>query len=132
MNDYISRHEAIATAFAASGLGNSKYRDVCDIAERLRKIPAADVIEIKSLSADDCCDRSHVKDFALDSNGLPFLSNHAERLIKQKHGEWKEVHVECFGGGTITNYECQVCGEKQIVMSNFCPNCGARMVNDDV
>ena len=47
MNDYISRHEAIATAFAANGLGNSKYRDVCDIAERLRKISAADVVERK-------------------------------------------------------------------------------------
>ena len=46
MNDYISRHEAIAIAFAASGLGNSKYRDVCDIAERLRKIPAADMVEV--------------------------------------------------------------------------------------
>ena len=52
MNDYISRHEAIATAFAASGLGNSKYRDVCDIAERLRKIPAADMAEV--VKCKDC------------------------------------------------------------------------------
>lgn len=60
MNDYISRHEAIATAFAASGLGNSKYRDVCDIAERLRKIPAADVAEV--VKCKDCKNA--------DSNGM--------------------------------------------------------------
>lgn len=46
MTDYISRTEAIAAAFLANGIGNSQYRDVCDIAERLRKIPAADVVEI--------------------------------------------------------------------------------------
>lgn len=45
--DYISRKAAIAAAFSANGIGNSEYRNVCDIAERLRLIPAADVVERK-------------------------------------------------------------------------------------
>lgn len=48
-------------------------------------------------------------------------------LKEQKHGEWKTVSVECFGGGTMTEYECSLCKERQIIMSNYCPNCGARM-----
>ena len=47
MTDYISRDVAIIAAFMADGIGNSEYRNVCDIAERLRKIPAADVVERK-------------------------------------------------------------------------------------
>ena len=45
MSDYIKREAAIAAAFSANGIGNSEYRNVCDIAERLRLIPAADVVE---------------------------------------------------------------------------------------
>ena len=90
MTDYIKREAAIAAAFSANAIGNSALRDVYDTVERIRMIPAEDVVE-------------------------------------RKRGKWEEVHVECFGGGTITNYECQVCGEKQIVMSNFCPNCGAEI-----
>ena len=48
MSDYIKREAAIAAAFSANGIGNSEYRNVCDIAERLRLIPAADVVEQKA------------------------------------------------------------------------------------
>ena len=52
-------------------------------------------------------------------------------LQEQKHGEWKTVSVECFGGGTMTEYECSLCKERQIIMSNFCPNCGTDMRAED-
>ena len=51
----------------------------------------------------------------------------AADVAERKHGEWKTVSVECFGGGTMTEYECSLCKERQIIMSNYCPNCGARM-----
>ena len=47
MTDYISRDAAIAAAFSANAIGNSAYRDVYDTVERIRMIPAADVVERK-------------------------------------------------------------------------------------
>lgn len=46
MAEYIERDVAIAAAFTASAIGNSAYRDVYDIANRLRLIPAADVAPV--------------------------------------------------------------------------------------
>lgn len=43
MAEYIEREAAIASAFAANALGNSAYRDVYDVVNRLRLVPAADV-----------------------------------------------------------------------------------------
>lgn len=45
MTDYISREAAIAAAFSANAFGNSAFRDVYDTVERIRMIPAADVVE---------------------------------------------------------------------------------------
>lgn len=47
MADYIDREVAVSAAFSANGLGNSSYRDVCDVVSRIRSIPAADVREVK-------------------------------------------------------------------------------------
>ena len=43
MAEYIEREAAIASAFAANAIGNSAYRDVYDVVNRLRLVPAADV-----------------------------------------------------------------------------------------
>ena len=43
------------------------------------------------------------------------------------HGHWRRTPMACYGGGTITEYECSVCDEHQISDSPFCPNCGAQM-----
>ena len=57
-----------------------------------------------------------------------------EEIIKEEptadvrentHGKWLRTPMACYGGGTITEFECSACGEHQIVESNFCPNCGA-------
>ena len=60
-----------------------------------------------------------------------YTATHSCPLIEQKHGEWKTVSAECFGGGTMTEYECSLCKERQIIMSNFCPNCGTDMRAED-
>lgn len=44
-----------------------------------------------------------------------------------KHGYWRKIPMACYGGGTITEYQCSVCEENQITTSNFCPCCGADM-----
>ena len=48
---------------------------------------------------------------------------------KMIRGHWRVTPMACYGGGTITEYECSECEEHQITISNFCPNCGARMEN---
>ena len=48
MADCIDRNAAIAAAFLASSLGNTAYRDVYDTVNRIRLIPAADVVERKA------------------------------------------------------------------------------------
>ena len=47
MSEYISREAAIAAAFSANAIGNSAFRDVCDTVNRIRMIPAADVVKRK-------------------------------------------------------------------------------------
>lgn len=42
-------------------------------------------------------------------------------------GHWRKMPMACYGGGTITEYQCSVCEENQIAMSSFCPCCGADM-----
>lgn len=42
-------------------------------------------------------------------------------------GHWRKIPMACYGGGTITEYQCSVCEENQITTSNFCPCCGADM-----
>ena len=40
---------------------------------------------------------------------------------------WIKIPVACYGGGTITEYGCPKCDERQVATSNFCPNCGYPM-----
>lgn len=47
MKDYIEREAAIAAAFSVTSLGDSAFRDVYDTVNRLRLIPAADVVEVR-------------------------------------------------------------------------------------
>ncbi len=46
---------------------------------------------------------------------------------KRMRGHWRVTPMACYGGGTLTEYECSECEGHQIVVSNFCPNCGADM-----
>jgi len=51
--------------------------------------------------------------------------------IERKKGKWRKMPMACYGGGTITEYECSVCAEHQIVTSRYCPNCGAYMKGEN-
>ena len=43
-----------------------------------------------------------------------------------RRGQWKERGLMKIG------YECSECGIANLIMSNYCPNCGARMeIADD-
>ena len=57
-----------------------------------------------------------------------FSSNIPTADVRENtHGKWLRTPMACYGGGTITEFECYACGEHQICESNFCPNCGADM-----
>lgn len=43
-------------------------------------------------------------------------------------GKWKEVPIDDWKGITIVPwYKCTVCGVKSMIVSSYCPNCGADM-----
>ena len=62
-------------------------------------------------------------------SGMP-----AADVAEVRHGRWKEEF-----DGIDTIYECSVCGEQFVTLEgtpadnlwNYCPNCGAKMEEDD-
>lgn len=50
MDKYIKYTDAIEAVMEAKQIGNSAYRDVNDVLNRLRLIPSADVVEVKHAS----------------------------------------------------------------------------------
>lgn len=98
MTDYISRDAAIAAAFMADGIGNSEYRNVCDIVDRLRKISAADVVERK---------RGRWIDHQYDGHNKSIL-----------------YAIECSACNDVFT---EVDPTKKPIKYNFCANCGADM-----
>lgn len=73
-----------------------------------------------------------VKLIELAQNGNMFVQsgNIADTLIRNgvifpKIGQWR------FCGSDRWNdaYECSVCGKMAMDNSNYCPNCGAKMLN---
>ena len=45
----------------------------------------------------------------------------------ERTGHWETVEYEIQRGETETRYRCSKCGGLQYAMSNYCPDCGARM-----
>jgi hypothetical protein len=48
--------------------------------------------------------------------------------VEPVRGEWK---INLIQGNLIGNFKCSVCNGVGLKDSNFCPNCGARMVKDN-
>ena len=48
--------------------------------------------------------------------------------LERKIGEWIYVGHQF----RLTMYRCSECGELNIGESNFCPNCGTKMDDDDI
>lgn len=52
------------------------------------------------------------------------------KLEPVRHGRWETKEYTIESDGWITEYReevCSECGEKQIGISNYCPDCGAKM-----
>lgn len=122
MSDFISRQDAIdATWFEPS------YTDplnvLTEVRDRLKVLPSA---EHHNLNVAE-----YIKDNFTD------VWEQAEKELEvpstERKGKWiKQEDEQCWW------YECSECGHlppkdtfKQEWLSNFCPNCGARMVGED-
>lgn len=127
MTDYISREAAIAAAFSANAIGNSALRDVYDTVKRIRMIHAEDVVERE-----------------LYQRALSDVVRLSVERPERKHGKWiphpnKEyrewdVCTACGTGSKRREYGTNP-NRSEYVREfgwQFCPNCGARMVNEDV
>ena len=57
------------------------------------------------------------------SENLAWYINERNRLLKERRpqGEWKMI------GSIGLAYTCDKCGKPEVIPSNFCPNCGAKM-----
>lgn len=86
---------------------------------------------------DDLISRERLMDDLSDNAGWDFTSKigmiiSRQPTVESKHGRWikKEERVWYW-------YECSECGERPLfrngerVLSDYCPNCGARMEEDD-
>ena len=51
----------------------------------------------------------------------------AKTIDPVKHGKWISVFIEYTDGSTGQRSECPFCNELQLIWSNYCPNCGARL-----
>ena len=55
------------------------------------------------------------------------LVNLPSALPERKKGKWIPERIQCTNGGSYQVYRCDQCKVEQIVESNYCPYCGARM-----
>ena len=51
-------------------------------------------------------------------------------VAEVKHGHWKHLALEPYDITGHTYGDCSICGKRRIV-DNYCPNCGAKMENED-
>lgn len=107
MAEYIKREAAIKRFnFAVLDcLGMEPTIRAGDIIKALESIPAADVREVK--------------------RGKWKLATYSGKFGSAK-GKWYDQFLD----GAF--WYCGNCKERAAKKTNFCPNCGARMVNDDV
>ena len=53
-------------------------------------------------------------------------------VVEQKQGKWIEYgEPEPWGKFQVWYWKCSECGAVGIDEWNYCPNCGARMMNDE-
>lgn len=50
---------------------------------------------------------------------------------QRKKGRWKRVSADEYTQSAIYVYRCDKCEKCNFGMSNFCPNCGAEMTEDN-
>ena len=47
-----------------------------------------------------------------------------------RHGRWVIIEILCGGGKERKYYRCSECNKANVIRSNYCGNCGARMDGD--
>ena len=47
-----------------------------------------------------------------------------------RHGRWIIIETLCGGGKGRKHYRCSECNKANVIRSNYCGNCGARMDGD--
>ena len=47
-----------------------------------------------------------------------------------RHRRWIIIETLCGGGKERKYYRCSECNKANVIRSNYCPNCGARMDGD--
>ena len=55
------------------------------------------------------------------------LEKHYKAKPEPKQGEWKRVSMDKYVRHAMAFYRCSKCGDDTIGISNYCPNCGAKM-----
>lgn len=89
-------------------------------------------------------DADNLKAELFDANWLTDNDEHmVEEIVERqptvyaepvRHGRWETKVYTTESDGWITEYReevCSECGEGQIGISNYCPNCGAKMDLED-
>ena len=52
---------------------------------------------------------------------------HTSDVVPVRHGRWVIIEILCGGGKERKYYRCSECNKANVIRSNYCPNCGARM-----
>lgn len=100
--------------------------------EALDRVPAADVVEVRHYLSEWCTD---CKEYDKERHCCPRFNRVIEETVaemksdgwqKVRHGRWEETTTEdpCY-------YRCSECGRQTDDEYNYCPNCGASMVNEE-
>lgn len=117
MTDYISRADAIEEI--SKGVWN-----VHELIDRIKALPSADAEQVTS--------KLKSVEISTDKGDESTMSQPNGKLesADAEQGEWKFVDHEVFAG----EYFCSICGKRaevdlygEWILSNYCPNCGARM-----
>lgn len=122
MLEYIKREDALAKAepiyieYIENGYVEEDEDLVVRVSE-LKKIPAADIVDAKEAEA-------YVKN---QENCIKDLVEELER----KTGKWERVIEQPYFRKHYHEVACSICHNKGREKWCYCPNCGARMVEDD-
>lgn len=60
----------------------------------------------------------------------------AADVVEVRHGRWEELMEHRGAGGILggkdicVGYACSECGEQSDIMTYYCPNCGASMMDE--
>lgn len=120
-----------------------RYGDIEHHYEDVMKRIEAVEMAIKALEQEPCEDAVSRKEvlnqifYSTDNTGDVVLGSalleRIERLPsvtpqEPKTGHWKRISIDKYVQHAMAYYKCSVCGKDSIGNHNYCPNCGAKML----